>query len=75
MKLSTILNENTIPKIIKNLELCFRSALWDVSKPFNVTDNDLHLMFDVINDGLFENKLNRGISKFTLKAETIPTGP
>lgn len=75
MKLSTILNENTVPKIIKNLELCFGSALWDASKPFNVTDNDLHLMFDVINDGLFENKLNRGISKFTLKAETIPTGP
>jgi len=35
----------------------------------------MHLMFDVINDGLFGNKLDRNIKKVVLRAESCPTGP
>lgn len=67
--------ESEKPLIVKNLESAFKNALWDADKPFDINDNDMHLLFDAINDGLFQNKLGRDISKFTLKAELIPSGP
>jgi len=67
--------ESEKPTIVKNLESAFKNALWDFDKPFDINDNDMYLMFDAINDGLFGNKLDRGIPKFTLKAELISKGP
>ena len=45
--------ESEKPRIVKNLEFAFKDALWDANKPFDINDNDMHLMFDAINDGLF----------------------
>jgi hypothetical protein len=70
-----LINEAEKPKIVSNLESAFGNALWEDSKPFDINDNDMHLMFDAINDGLFGNKLNRNIPKFTLKSELIASGP
>jgi hypothetical protein len=66
-----LINEAEKPKIVSNLESAFGNALWEDSKPFDINDNDMYLMFDAINDGLFGNKLNRNIPKFTLKSELI----
>ena len=68
------LAEGEKPKIVKNLEDCFPGLLWDPDRQFNIGDNDIYLLFDAINDGLFQNKLGRDIPKFTLKAELIPEG-
>lgn len=75
MKTRKPIFESEKPLIVKNLESAFKNALWDADRPFDVNDNDMYLMFDAINDGLFQNKLGRDIPKFTLKAELIPTGP
>ena len=45
--------ESEKPRIVKNLESAFKNALWDADKPFDINDNDMHLLFDAINDGLF----------------------
>ena len=47
------LAEGEKPRIVSNLESAFKDALWDPYKPYDINDNDMHLMFDAINDGLF----------------------
>lgn len=75
MKSYKFISESEKPRIVQNLESAFKDALWDADKPFDINDNDMHLLFDAINDGLFQNKLGRDVSKFTLKASLIPSGP
>lgn len=69
------LAEGEKPKIVKNLEDCFPGLLWDPDRQFNIGDNDVYLLFDAINDGIFSNRLDRGIPKFTLKVDNIKNGP
>lgn len=53
MKTHRLVFESEKPRIVKNLESAFKNALWDADKPFDINNNDMHLLFDVINDGLF----------------------
>ena len=56
--------ESEKPRIVKNLELAFKNALWDADKPFDINDNDMHLMFDVTGILLAEDECRAKSNKF-----------
>lgn len=70
-----IVCETEKPKLLQNLEMVYKGDLWEPRRAFEVQEKDLHLVFDMINDGMFGNRLGRGVAKVVLKAEAIPTGP
>ena len=64
------------PKLVQNLEAVYGDYLWKYTqKPFPCTDRDMHMLFDMINDGMFGNKLGRGVSKLVLCANNADRWP
>ena len=56
--------ESEKPRIVKNLESAFKNALWDADKPFDINDNDMHLMFDATRILLAEDECRAKSNKF-----------
>ena len=58
------------------MEAVYGDYLWKYTqKPFPCTDRDMHMLFDMINDGMFGNKLGRGVSKLVLCANNADRWP
>ena len=74
MRLRMLCEAEQKPKLLQNIESLYKDRLWNPHQPFSITDKDLHIIFDIVNDGIFGNRLGRGIPKTVLKAERLATG-
>lgn len=70
-----MLLEAAKPQMVTDIESCFGDLIWDKGNNYEPQDRDLYLMFDIINNGLFDGKLDRSVSKSVLREDLIATGP
>lgn len=63
------------PRMVANIERCFGNLIWEQGPNYELSERDLCLMFDIINDGLFGGRLDRGVGKVVLREDLISTGP
>lgn len=63
------------PQMVSDIEAAFGDLIWSRENNYEPQDRDLYLMFDIINAGLFDGKLDRTIDKFVLREDLISKGP
>ena len=61
--------------MITDIESCFGDLIWSREENYEPQDRDLYLMFDIINRGLFDGRLDRTVSKIVLREDLIAKGP
>ena len=63
------------PQIVTDIERCFGNLIWDKGNNYEPHERDLNIMFDIINTGLFDGKLDRSISKLVLREDLKASWP